>query len=392
MAVIAKYYVETDLPLRKAAEAIASEQSTGTWTTITTLYRDDPVHRLDAQVLNAENNIVEIEFPEELFEPLNTAQYLSVIAGNLFGLSALKNIRLLDITLPKSLVKLHEGSKFGIKEARKILDVHQRPLVGTIIKPKVGLSPQRTAKVAYEAAMGGVDLIKDDETLTNQSFCPMKNRVEEVMSALERVETKTGKKTFYAVNVTCGGDEIVERAEVAKQHGANMVMLDVLTAGFDALKILSKNIDLPIHVHRTMHAALTRNRQHGIAMLPLAKLVRLCGGTNLHTGSYSGKMDSEKTENDACRDALREEWYHLKPLFPVASGGIHPLNVAANLEGYGIDCIIQAGGGVHGHPDGTTAGAKAMRQAVDAWLAGADLQEYAEHHRELKRALEKWKT
>jgi ribulose-bisphosphate carboxylase large chain len=391
MTVIAKYYVETELPLKKAAEEIAAEQSTGTWTSISTIDKeDDPVHKLDAWVLSAENNIVEIGFPDELFEPLNVAQYLSVVAGNLFGLGALENVRLLDVTLPDKMIKSHSGPILGIEEARKIINVYERPFVGTIIKPKVGLSPERTAKVAYDAAIGGIDLIKDDETLTNQDFCPLSLRLEEVMNALERAETQTGKKTFYAVNVTCGAEAIVERAETAVQQGANMVMLDVLTAGFDALKTLSKSVKVPVHVHRTMHAALTRNRKHGIAMLPLARLVRLCGGTNLHTGSYKGKMDSEKTENDACRDALRDEWHGLKPVFPVASGGLHPLNVAPNIDGYGIDCIIQAGGGVHGHPDGTTAGAKAMRQAVDAWLEGVTVREYARAHSELQRALQKW--
>lgn len=390
MTVTARYYVETSLPLQKAAEAIAAEQSTGTWTSVHTIQEEDPVHKLDARVLSADNNIVEIGFPDELFEPLNVAQYLSVLAGNLFGLGALKNVRLLDITLPEKLVRMHGGPRFGIKEARDILQVYERPLVGTIIKPKVGLSPERTARVAYDAALGGVDLIKDDETLANQSFCPLKQRVEEVMNRLERVETQTGKKIFYVVNVTWGADEIVERAEDAVQRGANMVMIDVLTAGFDALKTLSRNISLPVHVHRTMHAAITRDRKHGIAMLPLARLVRLCGGTNLHTGSYSGKMDTEKTENDASRDALRREWHGLKPVFPVASGGLHPLNVASNLEGYGVNCIIQAGGGIHGHPDGTTTGAKAMRQAVDAWLQGISINEYAKTHRELERALRQW--
>ena len=385
MDLVAKYHVETDLPIKKAAEAIAAEQSTGTWTEVRG--SDNP---LAARVISAVGDLVEIGFPVELFEPGNIPQYLSVIAGNLFGLGSLKKVRLLDVDFPESLVRAHRGPMFGIEDARKILDVFERPLVGTIVKPKVGLDPARTAEVAAAAVRGGLDLVKDDETLTDQSFCPMVERVEAVMSALDRVEKDTGKRAFYAVNVTTGADQILERAEKAVDHGANMVMVDVLTAGFSALEVLSRNVKVPVHVHRTMHGAMTRDKGHGISMVVIAKLVRMAGGTNLHTGSYLGKMAREIEENDLCRDALRNEWHGLKRVFPVASGGIYPATVHANLDGYGIDCIVQAGGGVHGHPGGTTAGARAMVQAAEAWMKRVPLSEYAEDHKELETALKFW--
>ena len=136
MELIAKYHVETDLPIKKAAEAIAAEQSTGTWTEVRGA--DNP---LAARVISAEGTEVEIGFPEELFEPGNVPQYLSVVAGNLFGLGALKKVRLQDVIFPESLVRAHKGPRFGIEDARKILGVYDRPLVGTIVKPKVGLDP-----------------------------------------------------------------------------------------------------------------------------------------------------------------------------------------------------------------------------------------------------------
>ena len=385
MDLVAKYHVETDLPIKKAAEAIAAEQSTGTWTEVRG--SDNP---LAARVISAVGDLVEIGFPVELFEPGNIPQYLSVIAGNLFGLGSLKKVRLLDVDFPESLVRAHRGPMFGIEDARKILDVFDRPLVGTIVKPKVGLDPAGTAEVAAAAVRGGLDLVKDDETLTNQSFCPMVERVEAVMSALDRAEKDTGRRAFYAVNVTTGADQILERAEKAVDHGANMVMVDVLTAGFSALEVLSRNVKVPVHVHRTMHGAMTRDKGHGISMVVIAKLVRMAGGTNLHTGSYLGKMAREIEENDLCRDALRNEWHGLKRVFPVASGGIYPATVHANLDGYGIDCIVQAGGGVHGHPGGTTAGARAMVQAAEAWMKRVPLSEYAEDHKELETALKFW--
>jgi ribulose-bisphosphate carboxylase large chain len=385
MELVAKYHVETDLPIKKAAEAIAAEQSTGTWTKVRG--SDNP---LAARVIRAEGDLVEIDFPVELFEPGNIPQYLSVIAGNLFGLGSLKKVRLLDADFPEILVKTHYGPRFGIEDARKLIEAYGRPLLGTIVKPKVGLDPTSTAEVAAAAVRGGLDLVKDDETLTDQSFCPMVERVEAVMSALDRVEQDTDKKAFYAVNVTTGADRILEKAETAVDHGANMVMVDVLTAGFSALEVLSKNVNVPVHVHRTMHGAITRDKGHGISMVVISKLVRLAGGTNLHTGSYLGKMARETAENDLSRDALREEWFGLKRVFPVASGGIYPATVHANLDGYGIDCIVQAGGGVHGHPAGTTAGAMAMVQAAEAWMKRIPLSEYAKDHKELETALKFW--
>lgn len=387
MELIAKYHVETDLPIKKAAQAIASEQSTGTWTEVRG--SENP---LAARVIGAEGTEVEVGFPEEIFEPGNIPQYLSVVAGNLFGLEALKKVRLQDVVFPESLVRAHKGPKFGIEDARKILGVFERPFVGTIVKPKVGLDPKGTADIAAAAVRGGLDLVKDDETLTDQAFCPMIPRVEEVMNALDKVERETGKKAFYAVNVTTGADKILERAENAVDHGANMVMVDVLTAGFSALEVLSRNVNVPIHVHRTMHGAFTRDKGHGISMVVIAKLVRLAGGTNLHTGTYLGKMSRETEENDLARDALRDVWHGLKRVFPVASGGVYPANVYGNLDGYGIDCIVQAGGGVHGHPDGTTAGARAMVQAVEAWMKKIPVKEYAKDHKELETALKFWES
>lgn len=385
MELIAKYHVETDLPIQRAAEAIATEQSTGTWTEVRG--QDNP---LAARVISAQGCEVEIGFPEELFEPGNIPQYLSIVAGNLFGLGALNKVRLQDVIFPDSIIRAHKGPRFGIEDARKILGVYGRPLVGTIVKPKVGLNPAQTAAVAEAAVRGGLDLVKDDETLTDQSFCPLIPRLEAVMSALDRVEKETGKRAFYAVNVTAGSDRILERAELAVDHGANMVMIDVLTAGFSSLETLAQNLNVPVHVHRTMHGAFTRDKGHGISMVVISKLVRMMGGTNLHTGSYMGKMAGETEENDHSRDALREEWDGYKRVFPVASGGVYPAKVYGNLDGYGIDCIIQAGGGVHGHPDGTTAGAQAMVQAVEAWQKHIDIKEYAKDHKELEVALKFW--
>ncbi len=397
---IATYYFRTKdgVDASYAANAIREEQTTGTWTSLSTVNdKTAYVHDLDGSVedlveLPDGGYLTRICFPHEIFEKGNIPQYLSVIAGNLFGLWKLEAVRLLDIDLPEKLCGC--GPKFGIEGVRKIVgtEVSCRPHIGTIIKPKVGLNPKDTAQVAYEAALGGLDLIKDDETLTNQTFCPLFERLEAVMDALDRAKDETGKQVLYAVNVTTGGDRIVELAHKAVSAGANMLMVDVLTAGFSAIQALAEDpaINVPIHVHRTMHGALTRNPHHGIAMRPIAKLVRSAGGDQLHTGSVSGKMGSKAGEVLADNIEITKPLSYLKPIFPVSSGGLHPGKVAAEISKLGTDIILQAGGGIHGHPDGTTAGTRAMLQAVEAAVLGIPAREYSLSHPELAAALAKW--
>lgn len=395
--VTAIYYFEPrrDTTPEFAAQAIADEETTGTWTDLKT--RADYIEKLDGHVEclkpYGDGYITRIMYPKEIFEPGNIPQYLSVVAGNLFGLGRLDFVRLLDVDFPKELI-VSKGPKYGIKGVRKLIRTEKtnRPHVGTIIKPKVGLNPKDTAEVAYHAAIGGVDFIKDDETLTDQKFCPLNERVESVMARLDDAMSETGRTILYAVNVSDRADRIVERAKKAIDCGANAIMVDVITCGFSAVEALSDEpgINVPIHVHRTMHAAMTRNKKHGIAMRPLARLVRMAGGDQLHTGTVSGKMGHDPVELKKDNNALTEEYYNLKQVFPVSSGGLHPGKVYFELKGLGTDVILQAGGGIHGHPEGTESGARAMRQAVDAFMEGVSAEEYAKTHRELRLALEKW--
>jgi ribulose-bisphosphate carboxylase large chain len=396
--VVATYYVESELCLPKAGEQIAIEESIGTWTelTTTTAWIKETLPAKVFKWKNENEGIVTIAFPDELFdvETGGIPNILSIVAGNLFGMSALKNVRLLDVEFPKEIIRAFPGPKFGIEKIRESLGTlkDRRPHLGTIIKPKVGLTPKQTAKVAYEAAMGGVDIIKDDETLTNQKFCPLEERVAIVMEALDKVKEETGRKVFYAVNVTANIDQMTDLTEAAINHGANMLMVDVLTAGFPAVQMLAEDpsITVPLHIHRTMHAAMTRNPKHGIHMMVIAKLARMSGADQIHTGTAAGKMEKTISEIRKIDDFLRSPWYDLNPAFPVASGGIHPGIVEFNIQKLGRDLVINAGGGIHGHPKGTRAGAQAMRQAIDAFTKNTPLEKYAETHEELRLALEKW--
>jgi ribulose-bisphosphate carboxylase large chain len=395
-SVVATYYVDADFSTLKAGEQIAIEESIGTWTDVSTTRED--VKRLAARVFEhreGSKGIIKLAYPLELFDIYSgIPNLLSIVAGNLFGLAPIRSVKLLDIELPKEYVKGFSGPRFGIEGIRGIIGTlkDRRPHVGTIIKPKVGLNPKQTANVAYEAALGGVDLIKDDETLTNQSFCPLDERVSNVMAKLDKAKEETGRKILYAVNVSAYHERMLRLAQTALSNGANCLMIDFLTAGFSGLQALSSenSFNVPIHVHRTMHGVFDRNPTHGIAMMVLAKLVRLAGGDQLHTGTAAGKMEDASKSVKEVNAFLRSDWNGFKPVLPVASGGVHPGIVPDNVQALGKDILIQAGGGIHGHPEGTRAGAKAMRQAVEAVMSNTTLENYANTHRELALALGKW--
>jgi len=398
--IIAKYQVDSKFQTKKVGQIIAAEESIGTWTKLEhdiKFLKENLVAKV-FEYTNSTKGIIAIAYPLDLFdiEIGGIPNLLSIVAGNLFGLTELKTIRLLDVMFPKDYVKYFPGPKFGISGIRKICGTEDsgRPHIGTIIKPKVGLDPKQTAIVAYRAAQGGLDLIKDDETLTSQKFCPLEDRLTEVMNKLDQFKEESGKIVLYALNISSDYDKLLKLADLAKDNGANCLMIDVLTSGFSAVKIIAedKSIKLPIHIHRTMHGALTRANNYGISMLTIAKLVRLVGGDQLHSGTGAGKMGDvdELPEIQKINKFLRSDWFNIKKTFPVASGGIHPGIVPRNIELLGTDIVIQAGGGVHGHPQGTTAGAKAMVQAVEATMKGISLKEYAKTHEELKIAIEKW--
>jgi len=391
MEVIAKYYVESRLPVKEAAKKICEECSTGTWTEVTTTTKGVE-ERYAAKVVDAKDNIAKIAIPMDDFEPGNIAQLLSIVAGNVFGLKEIKNLRLLDIDLPGEFVKDFRGPQFGIEGIRKIVGVGRRPLIGTIVKPKIGLEPVEYSKVVYEAAMGGVDLVKMDETLTDQNFCRLEENVSWVMDVLDKVKQATDRKVLFAVNVTTRQDELVERAEKVLQLGANCLMIDIICSGLSSIQILrDANLGVPIYCHRTGHAAFTRNEKHGVRWAVYCKLARLLGADVLHCGTIVGKMHGERKEVLEDYKALRNDWFFFSPTMPAASGGLHPGLVEDLIKNLGDDVIMNFGGGIHGHPHGTRAGATAVVQALDAVNQRISLKEYAKSHEELRIALEKWK-
>jgi len=388
--VICTFHIEpAGISMKEAAGGVAAESSVGTWTEFTTV--KPYVDRLAACVFDIDGGLAKIAYPLELFELGNMPNILSSVAGNVFGLRTLENLRLNDIDFPSKLVRSFKGPKFGIEGIRRLLKVYDRPLVGTIIKPKLGLKTADHAKVAYEAWVGGCDIVKDDENLGSQSFNPFDERVLKTLGARDRAQRETGEKKVYMVNITAETGQMLKRAEFVLSHGGEYVMVDILTCGFAALQTLrDQGFKLVIHAHRAGHAAFTKSPKHGISMKVIAKVARMIGVDQLHVGTVVGKMFETRDEVRENCEALKTEMSGLKPVLPVASGGLHPGLVPSLMEFFGKDFVIQAGGGIHGHSDGTVAGAKAMRQAVEATLEGVPLKEYARAHVELETALRIW--
>ena len=391
------------ISMEKAANTVALESSVGTWTDVEK-GKEDYVEKIKARVFSIKGNYVKIAYPHELFESNNAPNILSSIAGNIFGMKAVKNLRLEDVSFPKSVLKGFKGPKFGIEGIRKIMKIPTRPLIGTIIKPKLGLNTKHHAQSAYESWIGGCDIVKDDENLSSQKFNEFKERIARTLEKSYMAEEKTGEKKGYLVNVTAETNEMIKRAQLVQDLGGKYVMIDILTSGWAALQTLRQaNFKLAIHAHRAMHAAFDRNPEHGISMMVLADFARLIGVDQLHIGTGIGKLegsiqDVEKLEEEienknikAAKNRLKQKWGNIKSVLAVSSGGLHPGHVPFLVKHLGKDLVIQAGGGIHGHPFGTEAGAIAMRQALDAVLKKIPLWSYAKTHVELEEALRKWR-
>ena len=389
-----------------AAQMVAGESSIGTWTDIGTL-NERIVKTLKPSIfyLNKARRTIKIAYPQDLFEPGNIPQVLSSIAGNVFGMKDVASLRLEDINFPDSFIKKFKGPRFGIKGVRKKMKVKKRPLVGTIVKPKLGLTAREHAGVAFNSWLGGCDFVKDDENLSSMSFNKFEKRLKETLRLRAKAEKITGERKEYFPNVTAPYKEMLKRAKLAHSRGSAYAMVDIITVGWSALQQFREECPpLILHAHRAGHAAFTRSKDHGISMLVLAKLCRLIGMDQLHVGAIVGKMVGAKQEVQAIGEeieerviqpnrknhVLAENWLKLKPTLAVCSGGLHPGKVPPLIKAMGRDIVIQMGGGIHGHPSGSLAGARAARQAVDASMKKVSLKQYARTHSELEAALKKW--
>ncbi|MFC7128721.1 type III ribulose-bisphosphate carboxylase [Haloferax chudinovii] len=381
----------TGMSTEAAASRVASESSNGTWAALQT---GADFTDMGATAFDIDGDLVRVAYPAGLFEPGNMPQVLSCIAGNIMGMKAVDTIRLLDCEWPEEIVSTYPGPLYGSSVREEIFGVTDRPITATVPKPKVGLSTAAHAQVGYDAWVGGVDLLKDDENLTDQAFNPFSDRLTESLSLRDDAEDETGETKSYLINVTADTRTMLDRVDEVAAQGGEYVMVDIITAGWAGLQTVRERTEkhgLAIHAHRAMHAAFDRLPAHGVSMRVLAQVSRLCGVDQLHTGTAGlGKLANEDTVG--INDWLAGDLYGTADVLPVASGGLHPGLLPDLLDATGTNVCVQLGGGIHGHPDGTRAGAVALRSAIDAYVEGRSITEAAEETPELAVALDKWGT
>ena len=400
--VIATYQAKVKTSnIEKLAMAIADEQTTGTWikvgadsmektrrfgSRLVALY-EVPDIGCDYQSDEPPMYIIQIAYPMANFSTSMSA-LMTILFGNI---SASGMIRLIDVAFPKKFIAQFQGPKFGVQGMRDVLGVPERPLLNAMIKPNIGWTPDEGADLFYKACKGGVDVIKDDELmLADSAFCPLVERVTKSMAAEKRVFEETGEHSLYAVNVSDETAKVRDNAYRVLEAGGNCLMVNVYTTGFDTLKMLADdpNINVPILAHVNFAGTMAAPTYTGIsAPLLVGKITRLAGGDFQINGHPFGKFPVSYKMFYRSFKFFTQPWWNIKPMMYACSGGTTQLAVEKIIKAVGTDVMLAAGGGVHGHPDGSEAGAKSMRQAIDAAMAGIPVVEYAKTHAELARML-----
>ena len=416
------------VPPEEAGAAVAAESSTGTWTTVwTDLLTDLDRYKgrcYDIEPVPGEDNqyICYVAYPLDLFEEGSITNVLTSIVGNVFGFKALRALRLEDIRFPVAYIKTFQGPPHGIQVERDKLNKYGRPLLGCTIKPKLGLSAKNYGRAVYECLRGGLDFTKDDENINSAPFQRWRDRFLFVSEAINKAQAETSEIKGHYLNVTAPTcEQMIQRAEYAKELKQPIIMHDYLTAGFTANTTLSRwcrDNGILLHIHRAMHAVIDRQKNHGIHFRVLAKALRLSGGDHIHTGTVVGKLEGERGITMGFVDLLREnyieqdksrgiyftqDWASLPGVMAVASGGIHVWHMPALVEIFGDDSVLQFGGGTLGHPWGNAPGATANRVALEAVVQARNegrnlaregndiIREAAKWSPELAVACELWK-
>ena len=385
----------------KKAESIALGLTIGSWTdlplleqeqlkkhkgqTISIQQFEQERHPIQSDLVRAE---IKISFPGENFSP-NIPAILTTIFGKL---SLDGEVKLLDIALSEQLQAQFPGPQFGIQKIRDLLGVYNRPLLMSIFKGIIGRDLEFFKEQLEAQALGGVDLIKDDEILFENPLTPFKSRISVARQILDDIFENTGHRTLYAVNLSGRTSSLRELAKYAAANGADALLFNVHTYGLDVLQELAedKEINLPIMAHPALSGAFISAPTYGIASATLlGTLTRLAGADFSLFPSPYGTVALEKQQALNIATACTTD-NGLNKTFPVPSAGIHPGLVAQLIEDFGIESIINAGGGIHGHPDGAIGGAKAFRHTIDGVLKGETLEQITSYSEPLAKALGIW--
>ncbi|MBO8165020.1 MAG: ribulose-bisphosphate carboxylase large subunit family protein [Brevibacillus sp.] len=412
--IIATYLIETAFPLEYAAEVMAGEQSTGTFVSVPgetpELKEKHAARVIEVKELEAVSQpslphakipkgvhtpvytrgIVKLSFPLQNIG-LSLPNLMTMVAGNLYELNEFSGLRLLDIDLPDSFARKYPGPQFGIEGTRKLAGVYDRPMIGTIVKPSIGLKTDEYGPLVRALAEAGIDFIKDDELCADPPCAPFEQRVKVVMEEINRAADKTGKKVMYAFNITGDIDELKRKHDIVYEAGGTCIMVSINSVGLNAVEYLRRYSQLPIHGHRNQWGALSRYPMLGFGFAAYQKLCRLAGVDHLHTNGLNSKFAES---NDSVVQSIKD---CLTPLFggytvmPVLSSAQWAASAIPTYEAVrSVDVIHLAGGGILAHPDGPNAGVLSMIKGWEAAVKGIPLEQYAKRHPELARAIQKF--
>ncbi|MEW5323071.1 2,3-diketo-5-methylthiopentyl-1-phosphate enolase [Geobacillus thermoleovorans] len=404
-AVIATYLLHDEKDIRKKAEGIALGLTVGTWTDLPALEQEQ-LRKYKGEVVAVEelgeSERVNVYFGKRLkraivkiaYPTVNFSADLPALLVTTFGkLSLDGEVRLLDLELPDEWKRQFPGPRFGIDGIRDKVGVHNRPLLMSIFKGIIGRDLAYLTSELKKQALGGVDLVKDDEILFDSELLPFEKRITEGKAALQEVYEQTGKRTLYAVNLTGKTFALKDKAKRAAELGADVLLFNVFAYGLDVLQALREDeeIALPIMAHPAFSGAVTPSEFYGVApSLWLGKLLRLAGADFVLFPSPYGSVALEREQALGIAKALTDEQEPFARAFPVPSAGIHPGLVPLLVRDFGLDSIVNAGGGIHGHPDGAIGGGRAFRTAIDAVLAGRPLRVAAAENEALQKAIDRW--
>ncbi|MBX2853934.1 MAG: ribulose-bisphosphate carboxylase large subunit family protein [Rhodobacteraceae bacterium] len=407
--IVAEYELESPLPLEHAAEVIAGEQSSGTFVRLPGETDDlrarsgARVEQVTVQETRASPSLpckrqgdqcqrgrIRISWPIETMGP-SLPNLLATVAGNLFELAEVSALRLLDVTLPSAFADAYPGPAFGVEGTRRLTGLAEGPLIGTIIKPSVGLSPEDTASLVQRLAESGIDFIKDDELQANGPACPLADRVNHVMRVVNNHADKTGKKVMIAFNITGEIDEMKRSHDLVRDTGGTCVMVSLHSIGLAGMTAIRRHAELPLHAHRNGWGLFSRSPDIGISYVAWQKFWRLAGADHLHVNGVANKFSESDDSVIASARAVATPLFGEGPDYlamPVFSSGQTALQMGASMAATGSnDFIFCAGGGIMGHPDGVAGGVASLRQAVEAVQDGVSLEDHALHRPELAAAL-----
>lgn len=425
------------LNILQVAAEVAAESSTGTNFLVNT---ETPFSKsMNALVykVDEKEDLIRIAYPWRLFDRGGNIQnILTYIVGNVLGMKQITALKLLDMWMPPAMLEQYDGPSYNIDDMREYLWVYDRPILGTIVKPKMGLTSAEYAEVCYDFRVGGGDFVKNDEPQADQDFCPYEKMVAHVKEAMDKAVKETGKKKIHSFNVSAADyDTMIKRCEMiidaGFEPGSYAFLIDGITAGWMAVQTLRRKYpNVFIHFHRAMHGAFTRSENPiGFSVPILSMFARLAGTSGIHTGTAGvGKMAGNPSEDVTAADQdtymkaqwhffeqswakisekdediqkviedsvhhqrvlVDDSWRGIKRCTPIVSGGLNPTKLKPFIDAmWHVDFITTMGAGVHAHPKGTKKGATALVQACEAFQKWVDIHEYAKDHVELAEAID----